>query len=84
MRIEVELPEIEAEEVTICSWYVDEDDEVEEGEDLVELLADEATFSIPAPAAGKLVEIVAKEGDVVKVGDVLAILETEEEEEEEE
>jgi pyruvate dehydrogenase E2 component (dihydrolipoamide acetyltransferase) len=84
MRIEVELPEIEAEEATICSWYVDEDDEVEESEDLVELLAGEVTFSIPAPAAGKLVEIVAKEGDVVKVGDVLAILETEEEEEEEE
>ena len=85
MRIEVELHEIEAGagEATICSWYVDEDDEVEEGEDLVELLADEVTFSVLAPATGKLVEILAQEGDVVKVGDILAILETEEEEEEE-
>ncbi len=86
MRIEVELAEIvgdKADEATISSWFVEEDDEVEEGETLVELTADEHTFSISAPASGRLVEIVAQEGDVVQVGDVLAVLETEEEEEEE-
>lgn len=86
MRIEVELPDIaleDGEEATICSWFVDEDDEVEEGEDIVELLVDETTVSVPAPATGRLVKIVAQEGEVVRVGDVLAILEIEEEEEEE-
>jgi pyruvate dehydrogenase E2 component (dihydrolipoamide acetyltransferase) len=87
MRIEVELDEIHGEdsdEATISSWFVEEDDEVEEGETLLELTADETTFSIHAPATGKLVEIVAQEGDVVRVGDVLAIIETEEAEESEE
>lgn len=83
MRIEVELPEIvgdKSEEATISSWFVEEDDEVEEGETLVELMVGENTFGVHAPATGRLVEIVAREGDVVQVGDILAIMETEEEE----
>lgn len=82
MKIEVELPDLEGrivEEATISSWYVDEEDEVEKGEDLVELLVDGDTCSVPAPATGRLLEIIAKEGDVVSVGDVLAILDTVEE-----
>lgn len=82
MRIEVELPDIDGrvtDEATISSWYVDEDDEVEKGEDLVEIVVGEETCSVPAPATGRLLEIIAKEGDVVRVGDVLAILDTEEE-----
>ncbi|MFQ5862927.1 MAG: biotin/lipoyl-containing protein [Candidatus Brocadiales bacterium] len=82
MRIEVELPDLDGlviEEATISSWYVDEEDEVEKGEDLVELLVDDDTCSVPAPATGRLVEIVAKEGDVVRVGDVLAVLDVVEE-----
>ncbi|HHT9119408.1 MAG TPA: biotin/lipoyl-containing protein [Candidatus Hypogeohydataceae bacterium YC41] len=86
MRIEVELPDIiedYGDEVTISSWFVEEDDEVEEGETIVELAADENTINITAPASGRLVEIVAKEGDVVRVGDILAVMETMEEKEEE-
>ncbi len=82
MRIEFELPDLEgrvADEATISSWYVDEEDEVEKGEDLVELLVEDDTCRVPAPATGRLLEIVAKEGDVVRVGDVLAVLDTEEE-----
>ncbi|MFN3466159.1 MAG: biotin/lipoyl-containing protein [Candidatus Brocadiales bacterium] len=85
MRIEVELPEIagdKSDEATISSWFVEEGDEVEEGEALVELTADENAFGVHAPATGRLVEIVAQEGDVVQVGDILAVMETEEEEEE--
>ncbi len=87
MRIEVELPDSDVkghsiEEATISSWYVDEEDEVEKGEYLVELLLrvgankDKETCSIPAPATGRLLEIVAREGAVVRVGDVLAVLDT--------
>lgn len=82
MRIEVELPDLDGritDEATISSWYVDEEDEVEKGEDLLELMVDEDTCSVRAPTTGRLVEIVAKEGDVVRVGDVLAMLDTAEE-----
>lgn len=87
MRVEVELPEVEGnngDEATVSFWYVEEDEEVEEGEDLVEMITEKTTFNVTAPVSGRLLEILAQEGDVVKIGDIMAILETEEEEEEEE
>lgn len=87
MRVEVELPEVEGDngdEATVSFWYVEEDEEVEEGEDLVEMITEKTTFNVTAPVSGRLVEVLAQEGDVIKVGDIMAILETEEEEEEEE
>jgi pyruvate dehydrogenase E2 component (dihydrolipoamide acetyltransferase) len=87
MRVEVELPEVDennGDEATVSFWYVDEDEEVEEGEDLVEMITEKTTFNVTAPVSGRLVEIIVQEGDVVKVGDTMAILETEDEEEEEE
>lgn len=82
----MELPEIEGngDEATVSFWYVDEDEAVEEGEDLVEMITDKTTFNINAPTTGRLVEIHVQEGDVVKVGDILATLETEEEVDEDE
>ncbi len=87
MRVEVELPEVEGnngDEATVSFWYVEEDEEVEEGEDLVEMITEKTTFNVTAPVSGRLLEILAQEGDVVKVGDIMAILETEEDEEDEE
>ncbi|MBM4053563.1 MAG: biotin/lipoyl-binding protein [Planctomycetes bacterium] len=86
MKVEVELPEIDGngDEATVSFWYVEEDEEVEEGEDLVEMITDKTTFNIHAPVTGRLVEIYVQEGDVVKVGDIIATLETEEDEEDEE
>lgn len=46
-------------------------------EPLIELESDKATVEVPAPAAGVLVEILVKEGAVLKVGDVLARIDTE-------
>ncbi|NUO09291.1 MAG: biotin/lipoyl-binding protein [Candidatus Brocadia sp.] len=87
MRVEVELPDVEGnngDEATVSFWYVEEDEEVEEGEDLVEMITEKTTFNVTAPVSGRLLEILTQEGDVVKVGDIMAILETEEDEEEEE
>lgn len=87
MRVEVELSEAKGnsgDEATVSFWYVEEDEEVEEGEDIVEMITEKTTFNITAPVSGRLVEILAQEGDVVKVGDIMAILETEDEENEDE
>lgn len=87
MRVEVELPEVESDngdEATVSFWYVEEDEEVEEGEDLVEMITDKTTFNINAPVSGRLVEILVQEGDVVKVGDTMALLETEDDDFEDE
>ena len=86
MRVEVELPEVggnNGDEATVSFWYVEEDEEVEEGEDLVEMITEKTTFNVTAPVSGRLLEILTQEGDVVKVGDIMAILETEEEDEKE-
>ena len=86
MRVEVELPEVggnNGDEATVSFWYVEEDEEVEEGEDLVEMITEKTTFNVTAPVSGRLLEILAQEGDVVKIGDIMAILETEDEEDDE-
>ena len=61
----------------VSFWYVDPGDTVGQGDDLVQMVTDKATFDVPAPVAGKLVEQRAAEDESVDVGGVLAIFETE-------
>jgi len=80
--VEVTVPEVgdeenEVEEAVVSFWYADEGDDVKEGDDLLEIVTDKADFRIPAPATGKLIEKRVDEDDVVSVGDVVAIIETE-------
>jgi pyruvate dehydrogenase E2 component (dihydrolipoamide acetyltransferase) len=76
-KIEFKLPDI-GEGVTegeIVSWLVKAGDEVTEDQDMVEVMTDKATVTIGAPAAGKVAEVKAAEGDTVPVGQVIVILE---------
>jgi pyruvate/2-oxoglutarate dehydrogenase complex dihydrolipoamide acyltransferase (E2) component len=76
-ELEVKLPEMgeEAGNVARVSfWYVSVGESVEEGDDLVQMLTDKATFDVPSPAAGTVVAQVADEDQEVKVGDVLCRL----------
>ncbi len=60
---------------SVSYWHHSVGDRVKEGEDLVELVTDKATFNLPAPASGVLKEVLVNEGDEVKVGEVLAKIE---------
>lgn len=60
---------------SISYWFKQPGDTVKEGEELVELVTDKATFSMPSPAAGKMKELLVSEGDSAKVGQVIATLE---------
>ncbi|MBI4335075.1 MAG: hypothetical protein HY589_00290 [Candidatus Omnitrophica bacterium] len=62
-------------EATVSYWYFEEGDKIEEGEDLVEMVTDKATFNVPSSAGGVLKEKCFEEGSVVKVGETLAVLE---------
>lgn len=75
--VKVYLPELgeNITKATISYWYYEEGASVVEGEDLVEVATDKATFNVPAPSSGSLVEIFAHEGDVIQIGDVLATVE---------
>lgn len=74
---EVKLPPIAegVNKANISYWHHAAGDNVKEGEDLVELVTDKATFNLPAPTSGVLKEIAVAEGDEVKVGQILAKIE---------
>jgi 2-oxoglutarate dehydrogenase E2 component (dihydrolipoamide succinyltransferase) len=64
-------------EATITKWLVSEGTEVNEDDPIVEVATDKVDSEIPAPAAGTISRIIAKEGAVPKIGDLLAVVETE-------
>jgi pyruvate/2-oxoglutarate dehydrogenase complex dihydrolipoamide acyltransferase (E2) component len=79
MQVEVKLPELgegAGKEATVSFWYLETGADVKEGEDLVEMVTDKATFNVPAPASGKLKEVRALEGAKVAVGSVMAVIES--------
>ena len=58
-------------EATIGKWFKKPGDAVAVDEPLVELETDKVTIEVPAPAAGVLSEIAAKDGETVAVGALL-------------
>src|ERR1700739_2192816 len=58
-------------EATIGKWFKKAGEAVAVDEPLVELETDKVTIEVPAPAAGVLSEIAAKDGDTVAVRAVL-------------
>lgn len=59
----------------VTYWHRSVGDKVKEGEELVELVTDKATFNLPAPASGTLKEILITEGNEAQVGQALAVIE---------
>ena len=59
---------------TVSYWYFKIGDRVSEKDDLVELTTDKATFNLPSPCSGVILEIFFNEGDAVDIGGVLAII----------
>ena len=57
----------------IVRWLVKEGDEVKEGEPLVEVETDKALAEIPSPKTGVILKILAKEKEIVKVGQVIVV-----------
>ena len=72
--MQVRLPEFSenGNEVILTMWHVPESGRVTEGEDLLEIVTDKATFDIPAPCSGVLVKIAKKEGEKATAGDLVA------------
>jgi 2-oxoisovalerate dehydrogenase E2 component (dihydrolipoyl transacylase) len=62
-------------EGTVDKWLKQEGDFVKRDEPIVEVVTDKVNAEIPSPFEGKLVKISATEGEVVKVGAVIAQIE---------
>lgn len=76
MPIDVVLPQLgeSVVEGTVTKWLVKVGDIVASGQAIVEVATDKADSEVPAPAAGQIVEILAAEGDTLRVGTALARL----------
>jgi 2-oxoisovalerate dehydrogenase E2 component (dihydrolipoyl transacylase) len=77
MPTDVLLPQLgeSTYEATIGRWLKSPGDRVERFEPLVELITDKVNVEMPSPVAGRLVEIVAQEGQTLPVGSVIARVE---------
>lgn len=64
-------------EATITKWLVKEGEDVNEDQSIVEIATDKVDSEIPAPQAGVIQKILIPEGSVPKIGDAIAILQTE-------
>lgn len=58
-------------EAEIVRWLVKEGDSVKEDQDLLEVETDKALLTLNSPYTGKVTRLHGKEGDMIKVGDVL-------------
>jgi len=76
MAVDVTLPALspESDYATVQRWLRREGDQVAAGEVLVEVEADKATFEVEAPVGGLLAAVLAVEGDEVRTGGVLAVI----------
>ena len=73
----IKLPELGEgiDEAVLSTWLIKEGAAVNEGDDVVEMATDKATFNVPSPLSGTIKKHSREEGDTVKVGEVLAELE---------
>jgi pyruvate dehydrogenase E2 component (dihydrolipoamide acetyltransferase) len=76
-KIEVKVPDIgDFKDVPIIEVLVKEGDIVKVDQSLITLESDKATMDVPSPAAGKIAEVVAKVGDKVSMGTLIARLDS--------
>lgn len=75
--MEFKLPDIGegVHEGEIVRWLVKEGDALVVDQPMVEIMTDKATVEIPSPIAGKIQKLHAKEGEMVKVGQLILSLE---------
>ncbi|HXZ90717.1 MAG TPA: dihydrolipoamide acetyltransferase family protein [Candidatus Dormibacteraeota bacterium] len=76
MVYEFRLPDIGegVAEGEVVKWLVKEGDEVKENQSLVEIMTDKVNVEIPSPKKGRIQKLMAEEGSVVKVGQVLIVI----------
>jgi len=80
---EIKMPKMgeSVQEATITKWFIEKGQSVEEDEALLEIATDKVDSEVPSPVEGKVIDIKYETGDVVAVGEVIAIIDLTGEEE---
>ncbi|MFT4661623.1 MAG: 2-oxoglutarate dehydrogenase E2 component (dihydrolipoamide succinyltransferase) [Patiriisocius sp.] len=78
-QIELILPKMgeSVAEATITNWLKKVGDSVEEDESVLEIATDKVDSEVPSPETGIITELLFEEGDVVQVGQTIAVISTE-------
>jgi 2-oxoglutarate dehydrogenase E2 component (dihydrolipoamide succinyltransferase) len=78
MLVDLVVPEVgeSIHEVQVLSWKKQPGEQVAKDEELVEIETEKATVPVSAPAAGRLQEVLKKDGEFAEVGDTLARIES--------
>jgi len=72
---DLSVPELgKTEEINLVEWKVSPGEDVTQGTEMAEVETMKSTFSLEAPADGKVDEILAEPGDIVEVGQRLATI----------
>ena len=76
-KVEIKVPSVgeSVTEVTLSSWLVEDGDYVKLDQSIAEFESDKATFEMPSEAAG-IITRVANEGDDIKIGGLVAYIDT--------
>ena len=61
--------------VIVVKWMVSVGDTIDAGTPLVSVDADKAVVEVPAPVAGRIVELLAAQEDEIETGSPLVVLE---------
>ena len=71
---DITLPELGEgiEEATIINVFVSPGDSIKKEQSVIEIETDKAALELPSPVDGTISEIVVNEGDVIKIGDLIA------------
>jgi len=77
-KIEIVLPRMgeSVDEATITGWLKNEGDIINEDDLIIEIATDKVDSEVPSEVSGILIKKLCKINDVVKVGDPIAIIET--------
>jgi pyruvate/2-oxoglutarate dehydrogenase complex dihydrolipoamide acyltransferase (E2) component len=78
MKTDIVFPEFAEdgdEKARVIKWLFEDGQTVEEDDEVVELLTDKATFTVPSPCAGKLKQHIP-EGQDINVNAILGTIES--------
>lgn len=81
MQLDVLMPQLGESviEGTIIKWHAEVGQNLDKDDILLEISTDKVDTEIPSPHSGKIVELLAKEGETVQIGAVIAKIESNQE-----
>jgi 2-oxoglutarate dehydrogenase E2 component (dihydrolipoamide succinyltransferase) len=63
-------------EATLVGWLCQEGDQVQEDQSVLEIATDKVDSEVPTPVEGRIIRFLKQKGEVAKIGEAVAIIET--------